>query len=305
MRASQFIPVIISLVTTSFLAASDEIPKLNVQKYYDECGSFEEGKDFTYYGNQYGCRPYGEDSSSPSESSTNSRPSSIVMLPITDSLDFSLDRRPKQPQPYLGRRHSTDNEGASAVRLFIGNLGSLQKVAPLRPPLKASTTTCISHEQTSANNILRVENNNSNSNNNDHYNNNHHNNNNYNCYSLAARQLSQLIIHETEEEEFVDAVEMQHNDFQDCCGNNNKKMKNERNQYLSPFDQISPSLKRSSSLYSLPAILDSVPEDRSLTQWVHRHINIIGIFIRMCWNVLLSNILPPFPFVLNYRKIQI
>ncbi|CAG8496959.1 5769_t:CDS:10 [Diversispora eburnea] len=213
-----------SLLKKGIESASDEVPKLedgDKQKYYDEYENSEEGKDFSYYGSPYENRTYGEDLSSPSESSTNSRPSSIV-LPITDSLDLFQDRRIKQQhQKSPGRRHTIDSEGTTAVRLFIGNLGSLQKEASLKPPFKASTTTSISQEQTSANNTKLNE-------------------------------------------EFVDAVEIQQNDY--CLKKNKKKM--DFNNYLNSFGQSNPPLKRSSSVFSLPTILDPVPEDSSLTRWV-------------------------------------
>ncbi|CAG8569973.1 4845_t:CDS:2 [Acaulospora morrowiae] len=211
---------------------------------YDEYEYFEEAaspKDFVYYSN----RLYRDDSS-PSESSTNSsRPSSIV-IPSVDSDITSYDLRTRSN---LTRRHTMDNEGVSAARFFIGNLG-LKKA-----PSKASITTFISQEQTSAKASLHGSGNlpllAEQCEDNDHHS------------SPAERQLSQLIVQESTEEvsdEFADAVEKQ-DDY-----HIRKRLEELSLKDLNSFSQAP--IKKSSSSCSLPNTLCSVPEDDSSTLWV-------------------------------------
>ncbi|CAG8468698.1 7201_t:CDS:2 [Scutellospora calospora] len=169
------------------------------------------------------------DDSSLSDTSTRSRPSSI-MSPPSPTSDSVQECCLKQN---LVRRHTMDNESISAARLFIGNLGLQQ------PPSKASTTTSISQDQTevgtslnTANSSLKLDHD--------------------ICSSPAARQLSQLIIYESDDitDEFVDAVEGQDDNFPNNGHNEPLLIK-----------ELTSHSKRSNSSRSLPTLLESVPEE--------------------------------------------
>ncbi|CAG8499902.1 13440_t:CDS:2, partial [Acaulospora colombiana] len=222
----------IELSSNDFAKAKHVKPECHDECEYEYCERAASPKDFVYYSN----RLYRDDSSS--ESSTNSRPASIV-IPSVDADTAAQDLRTRSN---LTRRHTMDNEDVSAARFFVGHLGFK------KTPSKASTTTFISQEQTSAESLinsgnwpLSVE----------------QNDDDDSLSSPAARQLSQLMVQESTEE-FVDAVEKQ----------DDSRSRNSLRKSISNDPNI---LSRTSverlNFSSLPATLDSVPEDESLSQW--------------------------------------
>ncbi|CAG8570947.1 12575_t:CDS:2 [Racocetra persica] len=217
--------------------ASVEIPNPEEHRktiYYDNYDHYEYETDESLSANDLVCYDdhIFQDDSSPSDISTRSRPASIMSPPSPASDDIQ-DRCLKSN---FARRHTMDNEGVSAARLFIGNLGLKQ------PPSKASTTTFISQEQTEADTSLNT--------------NTGHSSLKLDrdilCSSPAARQLSQLIIHESDDtnDEFVDAVERQEDNHS-------------TNDLSEPFliKDLTSHSKRSNSSRSLPTLLESVPEE--------------------------------------------
>ncbi|CAG8636006.1 12551_t:CDS:2 [Racocetra fulgida] len=216
--------------------ASVEIPNPEEHRktiYYDNYDHYEYETDESLSANDLVCGDdhIFQDDSSPSDISARSRPASIMSPPSPASDDIQ-DRCLKSN---LARRHTMDNEGVSAARLFIGNLGLKQ------PPSKASTTTFISQEQTEADTSLNT--------------NTGHSSLQLDrdiCSSPATRQLSQLIIHESDDtnDEFVDAVERQEDNHSN-------------NDLSEPFliKDLTSHSKRSNSSRSLPTLLESVPEE--------------------------------------------
>ncbi|CAG8442609.1 3407_t:CDS:2 [Cetraspora pellucida] len=221
--------------------ASVEIPNLEEHRktiYYDNYDNDEYETDESLSANDLVCcddHIY-QDDSSLSETSTRSRAASIMSSPSPAS-DGVQERYLKSNWV---RRHTMDNEGVSAARLFIGNLGLKQA------PSKASTTTSISQEQTEADTSLNTNTGHSSL------------KIDRDTCSLAARQLSQLIIHESDDitDEFVDAVERQ-----DEIQSNND--------HDEPFliKDLTSHSKRSNSSRSLPTLLESVPEE-PIIRWV-------------------------------------
>ncbi|CAG8800441.1 38430_t:CDS:2 [Gigaspora margarita] len=215
--------------------ASFEIPNPEEYRktvYYDNYDNFEYETEESLSPNDlvYCDDRIYQDDSSLSDTSTRSRPASI-MSPPSPTPDTVQEHRSKSNL----RRYTMDNEGVSAARLFIGNLGLQQA------PSKASTTTFISPEQTEADTSINTNTGHS-SLKLDHD----------THSSLAAHQLSQLIINESDEisDEFVDAVERQDENHSN-------------NDHNEPFliKELTSQSKRSNSSRSLPTFLESVPEE--------------------------------------------
>ncbi|KAF0459847.1 Phox-like protein [Gigaspora margarita] len=168
--------------------ASFEIPNPEEYRktvYYDNYDNFEYETEESLSPNDlvYCDDRIYQDDSSLSDTSTRSRPASI-MSPPSPTPDTVQEHRQKSN---LVRRYTMDNEGVSAARLFI-----------------------------------------------------------------AAHQLSQLIINESDEisDEFVDAVERQDENHSN-------------NDHNEPFliKELTSQSKRSNSSRSLPTFLESVPEE--------------------------------------------